>query len=427
MAQEAVAGPGRGLRPAVRGWFARTFESMENQNLRILWIGTLLNFVGVTMNTTAQGVVAFDLTGNNRAVGTVLLGSGLAMLFVAPFAGALADRLSKRTMLITCQVILGSTFGFLGLAITAGFISVPMLAVSAFISSMMFAMIRSVRNAYIGELASPDQRGNAVAVQQLAMTVMAVLGPFLAGLLLGWKAVGSSGTYFVMAGAFVFAIATMLQLPATSAPAKTAASAGIVSETLTGLRYGWRHREIRWVLGGFFLLTVFGMPYMALLPGYTKDVLEVSTARLGVLFGISAVGGFAVSLWVASLADSPRALPVLALCNLTFGFALIGLGLAPNFAVAAFIALFVGAGSSGFQVLNLAVALRAADVAFMGRVAGLTMMAGSLSGIMAFPVGALADRYGERPLLVGMGCCVVVVAIFLATWRQRSRAQAAAA
>ncbi|HET7737773.1 MAG TPA: MFS transporter, partial [Tepidiformaceae bacterium] len=260
MAQEAIAAPARGLRPAVHGWFERTFESMENRNLRILWIGTLLNFVGVTMNTTAQGVVAFDLTGNNRAVGTVLLGSGLSMLFVAPFAGALADRLSKRTMLITCQLILGSTFGFLGIAISAGFISVPILAVSAFISSMMFAMIRSVRNAYIGELASPDQRGNAVAVQQLAMTVMAVLGPFLAGLLLGWKAVGSSGTYFVMAGAFVFAIATMLQLPATSAPAKTAASSGIVSETVTGLRYGWRHREIRWVLGGFFLLTVFGMP-----------------------------------------------------------------------------------------------------------------------------------------------------------------------
>ena len=74
------------------------------------------------MNQTAQGVVAFDLTGNSRAVGTVMLGSGLSLLFISPFAGALADRLSKRTMLITCQALTATTFFFVGFAISAGFI-----------------------------------------------------------------------------------------------------------------------------------------------------------------------------------------------------------------------------------------------------------------------------------------------------------------
>jgi MFS family permease len=404
---------------AFAAWRSRTFASMANRNLRILWIGTFLNFAGVTMSATAQGVVAFELTGNNRAVGAVMLGQGLSLLVVSPFAGALADRFSKRTMLVTCQCILGSAFFFVGVSITTDFISIPILAASSFITGTMFAVIRPVRNAYIGELASPEERGNAVAVQQLAMSAMQIAGPFLAGILLSWKLVGSSGTYFFMAGAFVVAILTMLQLPGTKSRARTDGGPSILAETWGGLRYGWQHPEIRWVLAGFVLLTLFGTPYMALLPGYTNSVLGMSTATLGLILGVSALGGFLVSLATAGLADSPRAPVVLTVCNVIFAASLLGLAFAPGFGVAIVVALFLGAGASGFQMLNMAIALRAADIAYMGRVASLTMMAASLNGIVAFPVGALADAIGERAVLGAMGVAVLCVALSLAVWKRR--------
>ncbi|MCA9830737.1 MAG: MFS transporter [Dehalococcoidia bacterium] len=426
MASERIEAPagqpgaGSGVSATVRGWFNRTFDSLRNRNLRILWIGTLLNFAGVTMNQTAQGVVAFDLTGNSRAVGTVMLGSGLSLLFISPLAGALADRVSKRTMLISCQAITAATFFFVGFAITAGFINIPLLAVAAFVSGTMFAMIRSVRNAYIGELATTAQRGNAVAVQQLAMTVMMVSGPFAAGILIGWDAFGSAGTYTVMGGAFTLAIITMLQLPATSAPKRSTGAPNLLRDSWIGMQYGWKNPEIRWVLGGFLLLTIVGNPYITLLPGYAKEELGVSTANLGMLLGVSAVGGFIVSLGAASMADSPKATHLLGACNILFGVSLVGLCFAPNLGMAATVMLFLGAGASGFQVLNLAVALRAAEVAYMGRVAALTMMASSLSSIVALPVGILADRYGERPMLGTMGVAVLAVAFVLIIWRNTS-------
>ncbi|MGD9934146.1 MAG: MFS transporter [Dehalococcoidia bacterium] len=432
MASERVdATPGQpspraGITAPVRGWFSRTFDSLRNRNLRILWVGTLLNFAGVTMNQTAQGVVAFDLTGNSRAVGTVMLGSGLSLLFISPVAGALADRVSKRTMLITCQAITAVTFFFIGFAISADFINIPILAASAFLSGTMFAMIRSVRNAYIGELATADQRGNAVAVQQLAMTVMMVSGPFAAGILIGWEPFGSAGTYTVMGGAFALAIMTMLQLPKTSAPKRITGAPNLLRDSWIGMQYGWKNPEIRWVLGGFLLLTIVGNPYITLLPGYAKEELGVSTANLGMLLGVSAVGGFIVSLGAASMADSPKATHLLGACNVMFGVSLVGLCFAPNLGLAATVMLFLGAGASGFQVLNLAVALRAAEVAYMGRVAALTMMASSLSSIVALPVGILADKYGERPMLGTMGVAVLVVAFVLIVWRNTSGTREAA-
>lgn len=410
----------RGPAAAVNRWFVRTFDSLRDRNLRILWIGTLLNFAGVTMNQTAQGVVAFDLTGNSRAVGTVTLGMGLAMLFIAPLGGTLADRLSKRTMLITCQAILSATFFAVGFAIAGDFITIPLLAVSAFISGMMFAMVRSVRNAYIGEVATPEHRGNAVALGQLAMTVMQVSGPFLAGVLIGWSVFGSAGTYAVMGSFFLVGMITMIQLPATKAPIRAQGSPNILRETLTGMKYGWANPEIRLVLGGFLLLTLVGNPYIALLPGYVSRELGATTSNLGVLLGVSAVGGFAISLVAASMSDSKNAPRLLLGCNLVFGLSLIGLGLSGNLGMAAVVMLFLGVGTSGFQVLNLAVALRAAEVAYMGRIASLTMMAMSLSSIMALPMGWLADEVGDRPVFIGMGSGVLVVAVVLALWRKAS-------
>lgn len=404
----------------IDSWIGRTFESLRDRNLRILWVGTLLNFAGVTMNQTAQGVVAFELTGNSRAVGTVMLGTGLAMLFIAPLGGALADRVSKRRMLILCQTVAATTFFFVGVAIAAGFISIPLLAISAFVSGMMFAMIRSVRNAYIGEMAPPELRGNAVAIGQLAMTIMQVAGPFLAGILIGWSAFGSAGTYSLMGAFFAAGIVTMTRLPATSVPQRAVGTPNIFRDTLTGMRYGWANREIRWALGGFLLLTIFGNPYITILPGYVNRELNESTAKLGILLGVSAVGGFLVSIVAASMADSRRAPKLLAACNLTFGASLIGLGVAPGIESAALAMLFLGAGASGFQVLNLAVALRAAEVKYMGRVASLTMMAMSLSSIVALPIGWLSDEYGDRPILIAMGIAVLAVTFVLALWRQSS-------
>jgi MFS family permease len=413
-----AGGPGHGgVRSAASGWASRTFDSLRERNLRILWFGSLLNFAGVMMNQTAQGIVAFDLTGNARSVGTVTLGMGLSMLLIAPLAGAMADRVSKRTMLLTCQAIVAATLFFVGMALAGDFLTIWLLTGSAFVSGTMFAMIRSVRNAYIGELAPPEMRGNAVAVQQLSMTVMQVGGPFLAGLLIGWSLFGAAGTYMAMGTFFALGGVTMFLLPRTSAPKRAAGAPNILGDIRSGMQYAWENKEIRWVLGGFLLLTIVGNPYMALLPGYVSRELGQPTSQLGVLLGLSAIGGFLVSLIAAGMADSARAPKMLAICNLTFGASLVALGFVPNIGSAAAVMLFLGAGTSGFQVLNLAVALRAAEVAYMGRIASLTMMAMSLSSIAALPVGWMADEVGDRVVLRTMGLLVLVVAVGLASWR----------
>ncbi len=402
---------------AASRWVGSTFGAFTIRDFRVLWIGTALAGVAFMMSATAQSVVAFDLTGNNRAVGLVMFGQGLAMLILAPFGGALADRLSKRLLLLICQSIIGLTMFTIGVLIATDHISVLYLAVGSFIMGMMFSFIGPTRQAYVGDLVDADRRGNAIAMTQVANNLTRVVGPFIAGVLLGWRIVGAAGTYFVMAGIFVVVAAMLLQLPPTSS--QRGGRPSMMTEVALGVGHVVKNPPLLHLMLGFLLIMLVGFPYMTVLPGFARESLGIGTGAYGVLLGVSAVGGLITSLAVAAMADSPLASRLLLLSSVGIGVALILTGVAPNF-VAALVTMFiVGGAFSAFQTLNNALVMRGSEPAYYGRVMSIIMIAFSGSSLVALPVGLLADAIGERATLVVLGLAVLLVVGGLRVWAAR--------
>lgn len=405
-------------RPRASRWVSSTFNALDIRHFRILWIGTLLSFLAFMMSNTAQSVVAFDLAGNNSAVGLVMFGQGVSMLLLSPFGGALADRMSKRMLLLVAQSVIGLTMFATAVLIATGAITVLWLAAGSFVLGTMFSFLGPTRQAYLGDLVEPARRGNAVALTQVAMNLTRVAGPFLAGGLLAWQVFGAAGTYFFMAGLFVIVVATLFQLPGTQG--SSAGRPGMIAEIAAGLRHVRENRGLLQLVVGFVLVTLVGFPYMTVLPGYATDVLGVGTGGYGILLGVSALGGLIVSLAVASLADSPRASLILMLSSAGIGVALIFTGLAPGFAVALVTMFLVGGAVSGFQTLNSALVMRETSPEYYGRVMSITMLAFSGTGLIALPVGLLADAIGERATLIVMGAGVCLVVALLSLWAART-------
>src|SRR5262249_28967019 len=90
---------------------ARTFASLSVPSFRVLWAGTWASYVPFFMAFAVNSVVAFELAGVNRAVGTVSFAQGLAMVFLAPLGGAAADRWPKRRLLALSQSVSALVFG----------------------------------------------------------------------------------------------------------------------------------------------------------------------------------------------------------------------------------------------------------------------------------------------------------------------------
>lgn len=393
------------------GWLNTTFRSLSIPAFRYLWLGTGLSFIAFQMSHTAQGVVAFEITGNNRAVGLVAFGQGLAMLVLAPFGGAVADRVSKRLLLLVCQTVIGLTMLSVALLLWTDAITVLYLAVSSFVMGLMFSFLAPARQAFIGDLVDLERRGNAVALTQVAQNLSRVLGPFLAAGLLAWGLVGATGTYLFMTGVFVAVVATLARTP-PSAP-RASGGPNMLGDLVLGVGHVRENPRLLALVGGFIVMVMVAFPYVTVLPGFATNVLGVGTAGVGILLGVSAVGGLAVSLAVASLADHPAARPALVSCSFGLGVALLLTSLAPTFWTALLAMALLGGVSSGFQTLNNALALRETAPAFYGRVMGLMIVAWSGNSLVSLPVGMLADRVGERGALATMGVAALVIAVAL--------------
>lgn len=389
----------------------RIFSALAERDFRLLWLGSLSAFVGFFMSTVVQSVVAFELTHENSAVGYVVFGRGLAQVFLGPLGGATADRVSKKAILLVCQSV--TTVVFVGLAwlLAADLLTLTYLVVGGFLVGGTFAFLGPTRQAYVVDLVVMERRGNAVALNQVALNASRVMGPALAGAFLAWEVSGASGAFLVMG--LLYALALLLQagLPPSQAPA--ASGKGVLSDVVAGLRYVRSQARLARLLLFFVLVIMFGFGYVTLLPGFVEHVLHEPADSISVLFLVSALGGLLASLLVAPLADGPQALRVYVGSALAFGLCLVLCASMDTLLGTTLTMFALGLTTGGVTTLNGAVLLRESDPAFLGRVMSIAMLAFGGFGLMGLPVGYLADAFGEAAVLAGMGGAVCAVVLLV--------------
>ncbi len=373
--------------------------------------------LGFGMMQVVQGVVAFELTGKNQAVGFVALGSGFSMLFLSPVGGALSDRVSKKKMLTLAQGSIGLMFGVIAILIITDTITIWLLAGCSLILGSMFAMMGPTRQAWVGDLLSGPELARGVALTQLTMNGTRIVGPMIAGGLLYFDAIGPGGVYLAMFLVFCGVVGIMTRMEATT-PRPRETKTSILADLKAGVHYIWNNGEVRLLTLCFAGIVLSAFSYMTILPGYLENALGHDASQLGFVFGATAVGGIATTLVMSARPPSNTVTAMF-----MFGGALAGslflLAIVPSFSGAMLVAVLIGAASSGFQMLNNVNLMERSDPEFFGRVMSVTMMAFGLNSMAAFPIGILADNLGERAALGGLSvvCLAVVVVGFMASTR----------
>ncbi len=401
-------------------WLEATFSAFRERNFRMLWTGSFLAFLAFFTSTVVQAIVAFELTENNRSVGFVVFAQGIAQLVLGPFGGAMADRFPKRLVIVACQAVITVSFFVVALLIAGDAISIVSLAGASFLIGLAFSFLGPSRQAFLMELVTPTKRGNAVALTQVALNSSRIFGPVLAAICLLFNSFGSAGAYFVMSGLYVGAMWTTLLLPRgdpVGGPARN-----VFGDIAEGVRYVWRVPRLRTLVVSYVLLIMVGFPYVTVMPGLVENEFDRSAGSITILYTVNAVGGLIASLGVASLADSPRAGSVYVFMSLLFGGGLVASGLSPNFWVVCAMMFVLGIGAGGFQTLNGAIVSHITDPAYFGRVVSLTFLAFAAFGVVALPVGLLADAIGERATLTLMGgLACLIVGVFALVGRGATR------
>ena len=197
---------------------------------------------------------------------------------------------------------------------------------------------------------------------------------------------------------------------------------GVLTDVVEGLRYVLHRPRLRLLVLLYVSVIMVGFPYVTVMPGLLENQLGQGAEAFAFLSLVSALGALTASLAVARYADHRIATLVFGCMGLLFGISVVVLATAPSYEVATLVVFFVGLGFGGFMTLNGAVIVRSTDPLFFGRVMSLTMLAFGGFGLMALPIGVLADTIGERGALAVLGATVCAMVSGFALLSARSRA-----
>jgi predicted MFS family arabinose efflux permease len=383
------------------------FASLRIVTYRTLFTVGAFGFLATQSQVIARGWLANDLADSNTGLGGVFMAFGIPMLVVTPLAGVTADRYSKRLILVvTFAMLVGSSL-WIAVAVSFDFVEYWMLLATSAIQAVAFSFLVPARMALTGEVVGRDLIPNAIVLGQMSMNSARVVGPAMAGVFIGISWIGVAGVYYVSAALSTMAVLGCFGLPPGRPPIDRPPTT-VRSEFADGLRYVWRYRPIGLLLIVSFVVVMIGFPFVAFLPRFATDDLDVGSAGYGFLAAASAIGAVALSMFIAGRAKGRAAWRIQSITGVAFGVGLVLLAIAPSYVAAVVAVTGVGAAAAGFQAMNNSLVLALSDLEYHGRVQSLMMLSFSGFGMAALPLGVLADAIGLRETIAVMGTVVVV-------------------
>ncbi len=371
-----------------------------------------MHFLFVAMNGVAQGYLAFVLTGSAAALGVTAFTGTVPGIFFASLGGYVADRWPRKYVLMWMQVFQLVTALAMGTLIATGLIEFWHLLVYAVTQSFGMSMQISSRQAWIPSLVPREDMAQAIAINQAGQNLTRIIGPALAGMLIGIPWFGVEGLYYTRTVSCALVLITFTMIPINGVPDTTRKRGNILQEMLFGYKYVFQHDALPSLFTYALVVTILGLAYQALLPAFALGVFMVGAQGLGVMQTAVAGGALAGSLSMAAVVSHrPDKAKLQA-----FAGALLGLSLV-LFGVCALTGLFlpalatlavVGFAVSTNDVLNSTLVMLNSEQAVYGRVMSVYQVVQSFAPLSASIFGSAMDNVGGGPVMIGIGATVTL-------------------
>jgi MFS family permease len=392
------------LRSVRDEWLQRRAGVLRERNFRRFYAGYVTSLLGSSMSSVAVAWAVLESGGGATGLGFVFTAGVVSQVVMLPLAGAVADRLGRRRVMLSADVLRCAAQAGLAAALFTGRPPLWLFVLLAWLEGTGEAFFSPALDALTVEISPPDQLGNANALYGLAASAARIAGPALGGIL-----VALAGPAVVVAvdaasfGASVLALG-LLRMPAA---ARTSGAAAQVRRGLVGdMAEGWaefRSRTWLWVITtqfAFFNLITWA-PWMLLGPVMGRAYLG-GAAVWGAIMAVQGAGAIAAGL--GSLGRRPARPLVIATVG-TFCYALPDIPMAlhasaPWVAAAAF---GCGAGAALSGTFFGTALQQQVPPRLLARVSSLALFPAYGVGVIGYAIdGPLAGRFGA-PAVFGVG------------------------
>jgi MFS family permease len=386
-------------------YLSQTFAALKYPNYRLWFFGQLVSLFGTWMQSTAQGFLVYELTNSPLYLGYVGFAAGLPSWLFTLYGGVIADRMSRRTLLIITQnTMMILAFVLAGLALT-NLIQPWHIVFLAFLLGIANAFDAPARQAFVLEMVEREDLVN---------------GPAFAGIT---YAIFGAAWCFIINGVTYIAVIVALLMMRLKPMNISLPRQSLIKDVKEGFQYVTGNAVILVIILNLGMVSLFGMGFITLMPAWAVTVLGGDATTNGYMQSARGLGALIGALMIASLSKFNIKGKLFTLGASIMPLGLIVFSYAQGVPMSLFLLVITG---WGFMVMmNMSNALVQTNVPdeLRGRVMGIyTLIFFGFMPIGALINGALAESIGEQATVI---VNAIIMAIFtLIIWLKVPRLRA---
>ncbi len=386
------------------------FSALYFRDFRLFLIGQLLSLSGTWMQSVAQGWLVYSLTKSPLYLGLVAAASSLPILFFTLIGGVVADRFKKRNLLLLTQALSIIPALLLGILTSLKAITVGQVALLAAFLGMVNAFDVPARQSFLVEMVGKGHLLNAIALNSAAFNGARIIGPVIAGLTIAY--LGLPSCFYLNALSFVAVIISLSMMKV--AGDTHIGSGGFLRGFSEGFHFVRKERDVLYIIILIAIFSLFGIPYMNLLPVFAEEILNAGPKGLGFLVSAAGLGAFSAAMIIAFKRDIKRKGRYMSVAGLCFSLSLLAVSASRVFWLSLLVLVFSGWGIvSLLATANSFVQLSVPDN-LRGRVMGLySFVFLGLAPIGNSIIGIMADILGTtQAVAISSLLCLVGAILF---------------
>ena len=422
------------------------FRALAHRNFRLFWAGAFLSNAGTWMQTVAQGWLVLQLTDSPFWLGFDGFMATAPGLLLTLVGGVFADLVDRKRLLIFTQIGSGLSALTLALLIVTGVVvdssDVWIILVLSFVTGCCMSLAGPSYHAITFDLVGREDLANAIALNSTQFQLSRVIGPLLAAVCM--KVFGIAGCFLVNGLSYIAIVAALSQVrfeknvsesdtgtgaaeeaaavmtaPAENGPARSLKDRrALWQDMIEGFRYVGGRPRVRLIMLCSAVTSLFGAPYLVLIPLFARDVFRWGETGLALMMGTAGAGAFCGALLLTYLGDFKRKGWFMLGSAFAGGVCLINFSLATRPALSLLMLFSVGFSMVSFFATTNTLLQQLVTDKMRGRVMSIWIL--TFIGTMPFGsffAGVAAERFGAPWTLATGG---LVVAGFIALISLRS-------
>jgi MFS family permease len=393
-----------------------TFIALRTHNYRLYVISQFIANTSGWMQRIATDWLVLELTGNVALVGLTVAFQFAPILILGPYGGVIADRYSKRALLIITQSINVALCALLAALALTGTVQLWQVYGVALILGLVAVVDSPARSVFVTEMVGQHRLRNAISINASIFHLGGLLGPAVSGVMIVLVGSGWSIAINAVGAAIVVLTLSLMRTKELHRSPRSTPARGQIREAL---RYARAKPAIFWTLITLSFVSIFGMSLPIILAGMAHTVFHAGSAGYGIYNSFVAIG--AMTGAILSTRRRTMHLRNIVLGAIAYGVLQLFAGLADWYVAFLMILPCIGLARLMFATAAESMTQLSSNIAIRGRVMSLYAMVLVGGQAIGGPLmGAVAEHFGARTALITSGAIPAIAATVIAIVLARS-------